>query len=184
MKIGIEFDGVIANTPKLKSELAKKFYHRSIPAGMFNRELVVGSKLLSPEQYENIENNVSYSKDTGLMIEEVEDSIKFIQKLLENGKEIKVFTDRGKDGVEIIKEWLNSKGLNLEVETGRDMEKLDIYISDNLERLKSLIGSVRSLFLFTWDYNKHLDTGYSVWRILSWNKLYEHIEFIKIRHEK
>src|SRR3989344_7499701 len=142
MKIGIEFDGVIANTPKLKSELAKKFYHRSIPAGMFNRELVVGSKLLSPEQYENIENNVSHLKDAGLTIEEVENSINSIRKLLESGAEIKIFTDRGENGVEIIKEWLNSRGLNLEVETGRDTEKLDIYISDNLERLKSLIGSV------------------------------------------
>jgi len=98
MKIGIDFDGVIANTPKLKSELTKKLYGRSIPTGIFSKELVIGSKLLSPEQYQNIENSIFYSKDTGLTVEEVENAIESIRKLLERGVEIRVFTDRAKNG--------------------------------------------------------------------------------------
>ena len=41
MKIGLDFDGVISDCGKLKSDSAKKLYGVDIPSAKFKKEIVV-----------------------------------------------------------------------------------------------------------------------------------------------
>lgn len=55
MKIGLDFDGVISDCGRLKSDYARKLYGVSVPAGQFKRDFVIGNGWLTAEQLATIE---------------------------------------------------------------------------------------------------------------------------------
>lgn len=175
MKIGIDFEGVIANTPKLKAELARKIYNKSIPPSMFDEKFVVGSQLITLEQYKNIERTVFCSENVYLEIEELDNSVSSLKKLLKKGIEITIFSDTEKTGKSNIEKWLKKQGLNMPIGIPNSVENLNLFISSDLKKLKSLKPFVKNLFLYIWGFNKDLDCGYSIRRFNNWAELTSYI---------
>jgi len=186
MKIGLDFDGVISDCGKLKFYGAKKLYNLEISSRQFNKEAVVSQGLLSFEEYRELQRNIYNTKEIGFLMEPVADMLFYLPKLIAEGHRILVVSSRDGGAIEIAREWALLKGLTLDffgVGYGNSKAKAvvgsDVYVDDDLDKLKPLIGIVPHLFLFSWDYNQHLDEGTAIKRVSSWEELYHKIQTLK-----
>lgn len=160
MKIGLDFDGVISDCSKLKSDGAKKLYGIDIPPAKFKKRIAIEEKYLTLEQYRELQNNIYETREIGFFMEPVKDVLYYLPWLIDAGHTVLVITSRGKVGVEIAREWSIRQKLKLDfIGVGYGNSKadatkgLDVYVDDDLEKLKPLVGIVPHRFLFSWDYN-------------------------------
>lgn len=179
MKIGLDFDGVISNCGKLKAEYAKSAYGVEIPPTQFKKDVVIGNRLLSPDQYDQISTAVYFTREVGLRLEPVDGLFPCLPRLMEDGHTVSVITSRMETDLEIAKEWSRKQGLSLElIGVGYRNSKaqhalgLDVYVDDDLHKLEPLVDVVPHLFLFSWGYNERLNEAGVAQRVLSWNELY------------
>ena len=183
MKLGLDCDGVVVDSGKLKSEGVKELYGMEIPPEEFKRELLVGSNIFTQEQYTHIQSQIYASRDLGLKMEPVKDAIEYISKLQDEGHELTVITSRRGDAAEIAREWMRAHSLELElVSVGKGENKssachgLNCYIDDDLDKLGYLVGVVPHRFLFTWGYNLHVKVPKLIARrVDSWKSFYKEI---------
>lgn len=183
MKIGLDFDGVISDCGKLKSDAAKKFHGIDIPPERFKKEIVVGGGHLTTEQYRNLLKTVYGTREVGLLMEPVVGMLESVPRLLALGHTLFIVTSRGKVELEIAKEWSVQLGLNLDfIGVGVGTSKanacvgLDVYIDDDLDKLEPLVGIVPHRFLFSWSYNSHIEEGTVAKRTGSWPEFCKMIE--------
>ncbi len=183
MKIGLDFDGVISDCGKLKSDGAKMLYGVEIPPAKFKKEIVVGEKHLTTEQYLGLQKIVYGTREVGFLMEPVDGVLHYIPRLIADGHIILVVTSRGEVELEIAKEWSIHQGLQLDfVGVGYNNSKaepatgLDLYVDDDLDKLEPLVSVVPHRFLFSWGYNTHITTGKVAKRIASWEELYKTIQ--------
>lgn len=183
MKIGFDFDGVIADCGKLKSDGAKKLYGIDIPPEKFKKELVLRDKHLTTEQYRQFQKTIYETREIGFLMEPVEDALIYIPRLIADGHTISIVTSRDGAALDIAQEWSVRQGLQLDfVGVGYGNSKaeaaagLDVYADDDLDKLRQLISVVPNLFLFSWGYNAHLDAGTTAKRVASWEELYRAIQ--------
>jgi len=185
MKIGLDFDGVISDCGKLKSDGAKKLYGVDIPPAKFKKEIVVGEKHLTAEQYRELQKIIYGTREAGFLMEPVDGVLQYLPRLVADGHTILIVTSRGELELEIAKEWSTRQGLQLNfVGVGYGNSKagattgLDLYVDDDLDKLEPLIGIVPHRFLFSWGYNAHVDTGTIAKRIVSWEELHCTIQML------
>src|SRR3989344_6119641 len=179
MRIGLDFDGVISDCGKLKSDGAKKLYGVDIPPAKFKKEIVVGEKHLTAEQYRELQKSIYGTKELGFLMELVDGAHYYISQLVADGHTVLVVTSRGEVELEIAKEWSIRQGLQLNfVGVGYGNSKadaasgLDFYVDDDLDKLEPLVGVVPHRFLFSWGYNAHVEVGNVAKRVASWKELY------------
>lgn len=183
MRIGLDFDGVISDCGKLKSEGARKIYGVEIPPEKFKTEIVVGEKLLTSEQYKSLQKQIYGTRELGLLMQPVDGVKEYCKRLLMENHELKIITSRGQLESEIAKEWMEKIGLNLPlVAIGGGISKaeackgIDVYIDDDLDKLEPLINVVPYRFLFSQGYNLHVEVNPIIaTRINSWQHFYEEI---------
>lgn len=182
MRIGLDFDGVISDCGKLKSDGAKKLYGIDIPPAKFKKEIVVGEKHLTMEQYREFQKIIYGTREVGFLMEPVDGVLYYLPRLVAAGHLVLIVTSRGEVELEIAKEWSIRQGLQLDfVGVGYGNSKtgaaagLDLYVDDDLDKLEPLVGLVPHRFLFSWGYNAHLDVGSVAERIASWEELYRQI---------
>ena len=185
MKIGLDFDGVISDCGKLKSDGAKKLYGVDIPSAKFKKEIVVGEKHLTMEQYHELQKIIYGTREIGFLMEPVDGVLHFLPRLVADGHIVLVVTSRGEIELGIAKEWSIQKGLQLDfIGVGHGKSKanaangLDFYVDDDLDKLEPLVGIVPHLFLFSWGYNAHVDVGAIAKRVASWEELYRTIQLL------
>lgn len=183
MKIGLDFDGVISDCGKLKSDGSKKLYGVDIPPAKFKKEIVVGEKYLTMEQYRELQKTIYGTREIGFLMEPVDGVLHFLPRIIADGHTVLVVTSRGEVELEIAKEWSTRQGLQLDfIGVGYGNSKanaangLDFYVDDDLEKLESLVGVVPHRFLFSWGYNAHVEIGDVAKRIASWEELYNTIQ--------
>ncbi len=187
MNIGLDFDGVISDAGKLKSDGAKKLYNIDIPPEKCKKEMVVGEGWLSLEQYRALQKRIYGTREIGLLMNEVKDAGVYIKRLLKEGHILTVVTSRGVPESIIAKEWMVKRRLNLPIKSvGKDISKKDAcrglhtFIDDDLEKLEPLVGVVPHRFLFNWAYNKDIPVALTVAkRVDSWKHFYEEIQKIE-----
>jgi len=186
MKIGLDFDGVISDCGKLKSDGARKLYGVDIPSAKFKKEIVVGEKHLTAEQYRELQKIIYGTREIGFLMELVDGVIEFLPRLIADGHTVLVVTSRGEVELEIAKEWSVRQGLQLNfVGVGYGNSKadaangLDFYVDDDLDKLEPLIGIVPHRFLFSWGYNAHVDVGNVAKRVSSWKELYSIVTMLE-----
>jgi len=186
MNIGLDFDGVISDCGKLKFDGAKKLYNLEIPSRQFTKERVVGQGLLSLEDYRELQRNIYNTKEIAFLMEPVAGMLSYLPKLVADGHKVLVISSRNGEGLEIAREWALLRGLALDfsgVGYGNSKAKAvigsDVYVDDDLDKLELLIGIVPHLFLFSWDYNQHLNEGTAIKRVSSWEELYHKIQTLK-----
>ncbi len=180
MKIGLDFDGVISNCGKLKSDGARKLYGVEISPDDFKKELVVGKGILTSEQYRNLQRQIYDNREIGLSMVPVDGVLEFVPRLQMEGYDLTVVTSRRE--LEIPNEWSKLHGLHLNMVGVGEGSKagacsgLDVYIDDDLDKLELLVGIVPNRYLFSWGYNRHIDIPENVAkRIESWKQFYEEI---------
>jgi len=185
MKIGLDFDGVISDCGKLKSDGAKKLYGVDIPPARFKKEIVVGERYLTLEQYRELQRIIYGTREIGFLMEPVDGVLYYLPRLITEGHTVIVVTSRGEVGVRIAKEWSVRKGLQINfVSVGQSNSKvdasvgLDLFVDDDLDKLEPLVGVVPDLFLFSWGYNEHVDVGSVAKRVSSWRELYNNIQLL------
>ncbi|MCX6788239.1 MAG: hypothetical protein NT108_03725 [Candidatus Kaiserbacteria bacterium] len=179
MKIGLDFDGVISDCGRLKSDGARKLYGVDIPPAKFKKEIVVGEGHLTAEQYRNLQNVIYGTREIGFLMEPVDGVLHFLPRLVADGHTVLIITSRGEPELKIAKEWSIRQGLRLDfVGVGYGNSKaeaaigLDLYVDDDLDKLADLIDVVPRRFLFSWGYNAHVDVGTIAKRVASWEELH------------
>ncbi len=183
MRIGLDFDGVISDCGKLKSDAAKRLHGLNIPPEQFKKEIVIREGHLTADQYYDLQKTIYGTRKIGFLMEPVAGMLESIPQLLASGHTLLIVTSRGEVELEIAKEWSINQGLTLEfVGVGYGVSKavactgLDIYIDDDLDKLEPLVGIVPHRFLFSWGYNSHIDEGVIAKRIGSWREFLKAIE--------
>ena len=184
MKIGLDFDGVISDCGRLKSDGAKRLYGTDIPPEKFKTEIVVGQGLLTLEQYRTLQKQIYETREVGLLMQEVKGAVDYTQRLISDGHDLGIVTSREELGSEIAKEFMQKAGLNLPlIGVGGGVSKadackgMDIYVDDDLDKLEPLVGVVPQRFLFSWGYNQHIEVPLSIAkRVDSWKSLYREIQ--------
>ncbi len=183
MKIGLDFDGVISDCGKLKSDAAKKLHGLDIPPEKFKKEIVIGEGHLTADQYRDLQKIIYGTREVGFLMEPVTGMLESIPQLLALGHTLLIVTSRGEVELEIAKEWSINQGLALEfVGVGYGVSKaaactgLDVYIDDDLDKLEPLVRIVPYRFLFSWGYNSHIDEGLVAKRVSSWKEFQKTIE--------
>ena len=107
MKIGLDFDGVISDCGKLKSDGAKKLYGIDIPPAKFKKEIVVGEKHLTANQYRELQKIIYGTREIGFLMEPVDDVLHYLPLLVAEGHIVLIVTSRWEVELEIAKEWRN-----------------------------------------------------------------------------
>ncbi len=118
MKIGLDFDGVIADCGQLKSQAAKEIYGIDVPRELFKREILIENGIMSGNQYSEFQKIIYHTMEFGLRMEPVKDSFEFINKLLDLGYSVEVITSRSDSSLDVAKEWCKKNGLNIQKFTG------------------------------------------------------------------
>lgn len=185
MNIGLDFDGVLSDCGRLKSDGAKQLYGVDIQPQDFKKELVTGRGLLTLEQYRELQRRVYSEREIGLSMAPVDGVLDFLPRLLAQGHVVRVITSRESAALAVAQEWTRGKGLELDfVGVGYGKSKaaaaagFDVYIDDDLAKLEPLVDVVPFRFLFSWGYNKHIDVGTVAQRVASWREFYDAIQEI------
>lgn len=184
MKIGLDFDGVISDCGRLKSDGAKRLYGLNISPEKFKTEIVVGQGLLTLEQYRNLQKQIYGTREIGLLMQEVEGAVDYTKRLISERHDLRIVTSRGTLEAEIAKEWMQKVDLDLPLTSVRGGVKkteacrgLEVYVDDDLDKLEPLVGVVLHRFLFSWGYNRHTTVPETIAkRIVSWKHLYQEIK--------
>lgn len=182
MKIGLDFDGVISDCGKLKSEGAKRIYWMDIPPEEFKKELVIGAGILTSEQYRELQKHIYENMQIGLSMEPVPGVLEYVPVLQKDGHEIIIVTSRNELSKLVAEEWLRKYQLKIPmIALGKDIDKTnackgsDVFVDDDLDKLEPLISIVPNLFLFRWGYNKHIILPKTIKETNSWEELYRQI---------
>lgn len=115
-------------------------------------------------------------------MEPVPGALELIPRLIASNHLVTIITSRTGTELEVAKTWSIEQGLNLDfIGVGYQMSKaeacagLDIFIDDDLDKLKPLADVVPNRFLFSWGYNTHIETGTMIQRISSWQELFDKV---------
>lgn len=189
LHIGLDFDGVISDCGRLKSEVARKLYGVDIPSSEFKKELVVGRGLLTMEQYRNLQHVIYGTHEHGLTAEPVQGVLEGLTRLFAAGHRVRIITSRDGEELAIAQAWTALRRLTLDF-TGVGYGKskaaaatgCDIYVDDDLDKLAPLVGIVPNLYLFSWGYNRHIDETGVAKRVASWEELHREITSQSLRN--
>lgn len=180
MRIGLDFDDVIAHSHILKSIIVKDLYGIEIEASRFRREFVVGS-LLTNEQYLNAVRKVFLGE---YPVPAVPGAIESINLLKKEGHSLKIITSRSVKGGELrpAMDWLKENSIQLPVVgVGYGNSKaeacagLDLFVDDDPAKLHELVGIVPHLLFFCWPHNQHEHEPRVATRVYSWNDALHYI---------
>ena len=164
LRIGLDFDGVIADSMKIKARVANELFGQKIYWGDFKREIVVGH-WLTEEEYNTVNELTYRSWQYGKLIEPVAGAKFSIAWFKNLGYDLLIVTSRSGKIFDVAEQWLEREKLNLIPIIGIGYKKnkapilsawsADIYIDDDLDKLLPLVGLIENLFLFSWPYNQH-----------------------------
>lgn len=175
-KIGLDFDGVIANTNEVKIRLVEEMYGIKLPLYLAKEKLSVASGIITSEQYSDAVNRL-YNTDLTLDARPVSGACEVIQQLKKD-YDVSIVTSRREKSVEIVRQWCENNGITEIQIIGTNLLPKTQYlggyycfVDDDLDKLKPLFGTVKNLFLFSWEYNQSDSLPIDVKRVLGWNEI-------------
>lgn len=184
MKIGLDFDGPVADHREVKRAIAKSAYGLEPP---YPKGTVIRGDLLTWEEYLAIQKSVYPTREENLRMKAVDGALEHIRLLKDDGHEISVITSRTGEELDIAMEWADRKGASLHfigVPHGTSKAEvargLNCFVEDDLFKLVPLVGIVPHLFLFTLEYNEHSETDGIATKVPHWEALYRHITAIDL----
>lgn len=184
MRIGLDYDSVITDSRALKSAVAKERFGLDIPYQMFKWHTTVNGGLLTPEQYRDVQRTVHYGDEHNRATPEVPGSVDGIKRLIAQGHELQVVTGRDGDSATYARRWLHERSIEIPLTGVGDRKSkrpattgFDVFIDDDLDKLEDL--DVAHRFLYTWEFNLHVQLPKGISRIYSWEDLYRKVNKIQ-----
>lgn len=186
MRIGLDFDGVLADCGQLKSDGARELFGVHIPPARFKKELVIPYGLLTAEQYRTVQEFVYHDRRAIPLMREVPGALASVRRLAAAGHDLIVVTSRKDDALDIACEWADSAafsalagfvGVGFGNSKAPALRGFDFYVDDDLDKLEDLDGVVPERRLFSWEYNRHIDAG-CVPRVEDWGALCREVELL------
>ncbi len=182
--IGLDFDGVMGSTIKLKHRMAKELYGvEGISDNRFKEGFVVDAGLMTKQQYRAMMNIVCGDRSVGLAMEPITGVDIYVPQLKKEGHRLIVITSREGSELDVVKEWCELRNFDLEYRSvgyGKDKKAaaadVSVYIDDDVSKLIPLIGSVPHLFLFTQEHNADTEVPESIVRVHTWESFYTSIQ--------
>jgi len=181
--IGVDFDGVLADTTALKQEQALQLFGVKLLAHECKEQIVVKKNLMSREQYRAVMERVCAHPEIGLRMQMIEGGVEYLRKLIQTTETIRVITARSGQELEVARIWCMNNGLNLDfVSVGYGGSKvtaadgLDVYIDDDVSKLLPLVGLVPRLYLFHQSYNADIDLPLEIKRVFSWGAIEQDLQ--------
>lgn len=188
LRIGWDFHGTIVDVQPIKQRTALSLFQKYLPVGIIKRELVLGRRILSERQYTKLKNTVFENATVFLQAEPHEGALDMIEQFERDGHDQKIITASDpaafKTAIrwceyqdEIRKTCLLTERIPM-ISVGRNNPKteathgLDIYISNDLDDLRPLVGMIPVLILMDRDYNRHEDESGIADRVRDFNDLY------------
>lgn len=155
LRIGLDFDGVIADYLLLKSLVAKKILGKSIRPEMMESRFIDNTHPLTKAEYSAVQQEALFGSHADLL-KPLANAIEGLNTLLENGHQLEIITSRTDAGLESARTWLKTFGITLPM-TGVGygnskrpyVKNLDIYIDDDPDVLKKIGDVPTELFLFS-----------------------------------
>ena len=184
MNIGLDFDGVIGDSGSLKLKYIKKLFHLDVELIDCTREKIM-AKGFTSEQYDKLLSHI-YDTDVAYEMEEVENSIDTIKKLIDDGHYLKVITSRFPTSGKIVRKWMEERGVLIPVITTSKTPKgpycrgLEVFLEDETKKLQSIKSTVDNLFIFTTEYNKEDKVDKDIIKVDGWEEFYKEIQKLKI----
>jgi len=187
-RIGLDFDGVIANTPALKSIAAKETIGVDIPPEEMLAKNVIEKNFLTMDEYHALQQEVYFEHPQWHeQLKPMPDAQKSIQHLLEDGHTLFCITSRTPEAVSLARQWIEREGIPIEIydmsghpsktSVVKDLD-VDVFIDDDPQYLEPMVGVVEHLFLFSWSYNQAYDEGERIKRTGSWSDILSRIKKI------
>jgi hypothetical protein len=177
VRIALDFDGVVVNTHKIKSETAKQIFGIDLPPERFKSEFVIGN-YLTVREYRELTRLVS-TNEIGLQVELIEDALRFISLLQDEGHELGVITSRDGEFLDTAIAITEKHGLSLPfsgvgygISKAEALAGYDAFLDDDLDKLMDAEGVVRYRFLFSQGYNLHHKLPPGIVRVYSWADFY------------
>jgi hypothetical protein len=181
LRIGLDFDDVIACSHALKPVIAKKMFGVDVAPELLSRKRI-GESGLTQDQYSAVKEELYHGNYD---IAPVRDASLYIQILLDKGDLVEVVTAR--DGITLDKaiKWmqgppippLSMNGVGYGVSKLAACEGFDLYVDDDLEKLLPMIGKVPHLLLFSWPFNAHEQAPEEIRRVDSWWDIYQYVRY-------
>ena len=174
MRLGFDFDNVIADGHSVKLAIAKE---------------VLGRDVKYDELFKGLENTllheaIYYNKEANTRMAPVTDAIGTLLRLQQDGHNMRIGTGRTEKSTQYARQWLEDHNVLIPIIGTSDRPKteacegLDMFFDDNMSFLLPLRGTVKELFLFTRPYNLLEDTQ-GMRRVSSWNDIYAEVRYGK-----
>lgn len=170
LKLGFDFDNVIADGHTAKLAIAEKLLKKSVEN---NRKFGYYDNIL-------LQQSIYYNREAHRSIPPVEDAIETLLLLQNEGHDITVVTGRGGTAIDYAKEWLHSHGVDLRLIGTYNEPKspyctgMELFVDDNTSFLLPMRGVVKRPYLFTRPYNTGICPD-GIQRIDSWKEIYKEV---------
>ena len=180
LKIGLDFDGVIANTQRTKLEIAAQQFGKYVDMRDCNRSGFIKAGF-TEKQYEKFQKIVYGTYD----IRPVQGCLTHLRKLIEQEHEISITSYRLHKGYEIIENFLINNRLDIPMDNvictnnlpkSKFISSLDVFVDDRTEHLNDLRNNATKLILFDRPYNREEKETDGIERVCGgWKKVYREI---------
>ena len=182
MIIGLDFDGVIADTFPIKARFAKELFGIILDPTYSKEWHMIEKGLLTKEQYRTLATHACQT-EAGLTMPPIEGALATLHKLEKSGHTLKIITSRNEEEARIAQLWCKQHDLAIPMTSvGYGASKADAllgvtcYIDDDYEKLIPLTETAAKLFLFTAPHNRTTDIDPAITRAHSWTEFYEYIQ--------
>jgi len=181
LSIGLDFDGVIANTPALKSVAAKEVMGVDVPAEHMLAKYVIDKELMTMDEYHALQQEVYFEHpEWHNHLHPMSGASEGIEELQKLGHTVVCITSRTPDAVGLARQWTEREGINIEIHdtdghpgkisVAKELS-LNVFIDDDPQYLEPMIGEIENLFLYSWIYNQEYDEGDDITRTGSWSDI-------------
>ena len=179
LRIGIDFDGVAANTPRLKTEIASQKFGIYVPMEECNKSGFI-KRGFTEEMYKELQKMVYSSHD----LRPVYGGLANLRKLIEKGNDLSIISYRKLAGLDIIGNFLVNYNLDIKKFICTDNQpksefckgmNFDVFVDDRTEHLRDMKKCAKNLFLFDAPYNRDERLTEGMKRVYGWKETAEKI---------
>ena len=185
MKIGIDFDGVVADNVGLKIDYIRENFGIILTSSECKREIAV-ARGVPNDEYTKMLELIYNDPEVSLKAKEIPGALEKIRMLQAEHNYIEITTSRYDQGRENIQRWLeirNAADIPVTNTSNKSKKEFcrgcDIFVDDDLDKLEDLVGVVPHLFLFDMPYNQHVqvpeEKGSKIARAYGWSGFYEDV---------
>ncbi|HWR00155.1 MAG TPA: hypothetical protein VN397_04915 [Candidatus Methylomirabilis sp.] len=185
MRIGLDFHGVVVDNADMKAQRAPYYGASTLTRSMFIKNTAVGrgAHQLSGRQYQALKVDIYWRpRIAHRVMVPVAGALRFMKRLIDEGHALVIISSSSRKHMKIAGRWCAKNGLKVELvgigmtridksEAARQYN-LDVFVDNDLEKLRTLVGVVPKRYLFNGYGEKRVPVNGIAIRVSSWDELY------------